>query len=64
MSRISSSVISFLNELEVICKYTSIAIVSTKLNGFNDWYLTMIILFNIKHLFAHREVVRRITINY
>ena len=40
-------VISFLNVLELICLYTSIAITSTQLNFFNYWYLTHIILFNI-----------------
>ena len=35
MSVISLSVILFLNELEVICLYTSMAIVSTLLNGFS-----------------------------
>ena len=34
--------ISFLNELKLICLYTSIEIVSTQLNGFNYCYLTLI----------------------
>ena len=34
--------------------YTSIAIVSTKLNGFNYFYLKLIILFNIYHLFTYK----------
>ena len=50
------SVISFLNELELICLHTSIAIVFTQLNGFSYWYLTLIIPFDINHLFAHSEV--------
>ena len=48
--------ILFLHELELICLHTSIAIVSTQLNGFN--YLTLIILFNINHLFAYNEMVK------
>ena len=36
MSDINLSVISILNELELICLHTSIAIVSTPLNGFNN----------------------------
>ena len=50
-------VISFLNELGLICLHTSIAIVSTQLNGFYYYNLTLIILFNINHLFALSEVV-------
>ena len=47
--------ISFLNVLELICIVVviSIVIVSTQLNGFNHCYLTLIILFNINHLFVH-----------
>ena len=56
------SVISFLNKLELICLHTNIAIVSTQLNGFNYCYLTLIILFNINHLFAHIKVVSSIAI--
>ena len=52
--------ISFLNELELIFLYTSIADVSTQLNGFNYCDLTLIILFNNNHLFAHCEVVTNI----
>ena len=48
---ISLSVISFLNELELICLHTTISLVSTLLDGFN--YLTLIILFNINHLFVY-----------
>ena len=54
---------------EILCsnelKYfllTSTAIVSTWLNGFNNCYLTVIILFNINHLFAASEVVTSIAI--
>ena len=50
-------VISFLNELLLSCLRTRIAIVSTKLHGFNYCYLTLIILFNIDHLFALSKVV-------
>ena len=53
----SLQVISFLNKLKLICLYTSIAIVSTQLNGFKYCYLTLIILFHINNLFAHSEVV-------
>ena len=35
--------------------------VSTQLNGFKYSYLTLIIWFNINHLFAHSEVVSSIT---
>ena len=49
--------ILFLTELDLICLTTSNAIVSKQLNGFNDCYLTLIILFNINHLFARSEVV-------
>ena len=47
--------ISFFNQLELICLHTSIAIVSTQL-------MVSIILFNINHLFAHSEVATSITI--
>ena len=59
MEEISLSVISFLNELQLIFLHTSIVIISTWLNGFNYCYL---ILFNINHLFAHSEVVTSIAI--
>ena len=59
---ISLSVISFSNELEIICFHTSTTIVSTQFNGFNYYYLTLIILFTINHLFAHIEVVTTIAI--
>ena len=50
-------VISFLNELELICLHSSIAIVSLQLDGLNYYYLTVIILlFNTIHSFAHRLV--------
>ena len=55
-------VISFLNELELICLHTCIVIVSRQLNGFNYCYLTLIILFNINYLFAHSEMVLSIAI--
>ena len=59
---ICKSVISFLNELEMICLHTSIAIVSTQLNGFNHCYQTLIILFHINYLFTDSEVVTSIAI--
>ena len=59
---ISWSVILFLNDLELICLHTSIVIVSTQLHGFNYSNQTLMILFNINHLFAHSEVVTRIAI--
>ena len=37
-------------------------LLSTQLNGFNYCYLTLIILFNINHLFAYSEVVSSIAI--
>ena len=49
-------VILFLNELELNCLHTNIAIVSTQLNGFNYCDLTQIFLLNINHLFVHSEV--------
>ena len=58
----SLSVISFLNELELIYLHTSVAIVSTQLNGFNYCYLSLTIIFNINHLFAYNEVVTSIAI--
>ena len=42
--------------------HTSIAIVSTQLNGFNYYHLTLIILLNIPYLSADNEVITRITI--
>ena len=58
----SSNVILFLNELELICLPTSIAFVSTQLNGFNYCDLTLIFLYDINHLFAHSEMVSSIAI--
>ena len=55
-------VISFLNELQLIRLCTSIAIVPTQLNGFNYCHQTLIILFNINHLFAHSKMVTSIAI--
>ena len=49
----SLQVISFLNELKLIYLHVSIAIVSTQLDGFNYFYLTLNIISNITHLFAH-----------
>ena len=45
------------NKIELICLHTIIAIVSTQLNSFNYFDLTLIILFSIYHLFAHSKVV-------
>ena len=56
-------VISFLNELELIYLHTSIAIISTQVNGFNYCYLTLLILFNINHLFADSEEVTSMQFN-
>ena len=50
VQEISRSVISILNELELICLPSSIAIVSTQSNGFDYCYLLLIILFNINHV--------------
>ena len=52
----------FKNELELIWLHSCIAIVFTPLNGFNYSYLTLIILFNINHLFAYIEVIPNIAI--
>ena len=49
-------VILFLNEFELICLHTGIGIVSVQLNGFNYCDLTLIFLFNINHLFKHRQI--------
>ena len=54
-------VTSFLNELDLICLHTCIIIVSTQLNDFNYYYLTLIILFNINDLLAHSEVLLLLT---
>ena len=37
-------------------------LLSSQLNGFNHWYLSLIILFNIHHSFANNEVVTGIPI--
>ena len=63
MWEISWSVSSLVNGLALFCLNTSIAIVSTQLNGFNYCYLTLIIQFNINHLFAHSEVVTVLLFN-
>ena len=48
--------ISFLNELELICLHSSsITIVFPKLNGLKYCFLTQTVLFNIKHMFADSE---------
>ena len=55
--KVNLSVILFLNELELICLHTFIAIVSTQFSGFNYFCQILTILFNINHFFAHSEVV-------
>ena len=40
--------------MELICLHTSIAIISTQLNGFKYCDLTLLILFNINHLFREK----------
>ena len=50
-------VITFLNEVQLICFHTCIVIVSTMLNGFNYCDQVLIILFNMNNLFADNEVV-------
>ena len=40
----------------------SIAIISTQLNAFNSYYLALVIIFNITHLFVDNEVVTNIAI--
>ena len=52
LKEISLSVISFLNELELISLNTSISFVSTQLNGFTYCYITFIILIIITPLFV------------
>ena len=44
--------------------HTIIAIVYTQLNGFKYCYLTLIILFNIDHLFAYSEVAKNNAIQH
>ena len=61
--KVSLSIISFLNELELIHLHVSIAMVSTPLNDFNYFYPTQVIQFNINQLFADSEVVTIIAIN-
>ena len=48
------------NVLELICLHIGILIVSVKLNGFNYRYLTLIMPYNINHLFADCELVASI----
>ena len=48
--------------LLIVCLHISVAIVSTQLNGFNYYNLTLTILFDINHLFAHSEVDTSIAI--
>ena len=55
-------VILFLNEFELICLHTSIAVVYIWLNSFSYCYLTLIILFNINRLYAHSKRVTGIAI--
>ena len=55
-------VFSFLNELELICLHSCILIVSTQLNSLNYFYETLIIQFDINHLFEDNEEVTSFTI--
>ena len=50
-------VISFLNKLKLTCLHSIITSVSTQINGFKYFYLSLIILFNINHLFGNSEGV-------
>ena len=43
----NTMIISFFNELELICLQISIALVSIESQCFNYCYLTLIILFNV-----------------
>ena len=52
---------NFISRLELISLQTSIAIVSTQLNDFSYFYLTLI-LFHINLLFAHKKVIASIAI--
>ena len=52
------------NELKLICSYTSIAIVSPQLNGFNYCNVKQMTLFNINPLFALSEVVTSVPFQY
>ena len=53
---------NFIFKSELIYLYINIAIASSQLNGFHNWYLTLIILFNINHIFADSKVVTSIAI--
>ena len=50
------SAISQLDESELLCLHSSIAIVSTR--GFNHCYQTLRILFNINHLLYKYAVIK------
>ena len=57
--------VSWWEEIEksqFISTQLSNAVVCTQLIGFKYCYLTLIILFNINHLFAHSEVVSSVAI--
>ena len=58
----SLSVISFLNELELIFLHSTIDFVSTQLNGFKYGYVILIIQFNINLFFTYSEMVTSIAI--
>ena len=58
------SVISFLNESELICLHTSIAFVSMQLNGFNYCRLTLMILFDFNLVCWHLLQVLLFNSNY
>ena len=53
------AVISFLNELELICLHISIAAIFTLIKGCNYYYKTQIIQFDIYHLWADPAVVKK-----
>ena len=53
---------NFILKLELISLHTKTATVSTYLNGFNFCNVTIVILFNINHLFGHSEVVTYIAV--
>ena len=52
-------VILFLNEFELICLHTGIAIACAQLNGFKCCYITQLIQF-INHYLSRNEVVSNI----
>ena len=51
---------NFIFKSDLICLLTCIAIASTQLSGLDYCYLTLLILFNIYHLFADSEMDKSI----